>query len=326
MLELGYALSSEEHMPSDLVRFAQRAEQAGFSFALISDHFHPWISKQGQSPFVWSVIGAIAATTSRLRLGTGVTCPTIRTHPAIIAQAAATTAAMMPGRFFLGVGTGENLNEHVIGRKWPAAAVRQEMLSEALDVIRLLWKGGNRSHRGRYFRVENACLYTLPKEPPPIYVAAGGPKMGQLAARIGDGLITAGDETKVIKEFNAAGGRRKPKYSQITVCWAKTEKEARRTAFEWWPIPAFAWPLLSELALPQYFEEAAKSIDEDEIAESILCSPDAEKHIDRIRELAKSGANHVYVHQVGKDQEGFFRFYEREVLPEFGVRRPRRAA
>jgi G6PDH family F420-dependent oxidoreductase len=326
MLELGYSLSSEEHPPSDLVRFAQRAEQAGFSFALISDHFHPWISKQGQSPFVWSVIGAIAATTNRLRLGTGVTCPTIRIHPAILAQAAATAAAMMPGRFFLGVGTGENLNEHVIGRKWPAAAVRQEMLAESLDVMRLLWKGGNRSHRGRYFRVENACLYTLPKEPPPIYVAAGGPKMSQLAARVGDGLITAGDEAQIIKEFNAGGGKRKPKYSQITVCWAKTEKEARRLALEWWPISAFAWPLLSELALPQYFEEAAKSIDEDAIAESILCGPDAEKHIDKIREAAKAGASHVYVHQVGKDQEGFFRFYEREVLPEFGVSRSRRAA
>jgi len=171
MPELGYSLSSEEFSASDLVRFARRAEEAGFSFAVISDHFHPWTSKQGQSPFVWNVIGAIAATTKRIRLGTGVTCPTIRIHPAIIAHAAATAAAMMPGRFFLGVGAGENLNEHIIGRKWPPTAVRQEMLEEAISVIRKLWQGGNKSHRGRYFIVENAQLFTLPKVLPPIYIA-----------------------------------------------------------------------------------------------------------------------------------------------------------
>src|SRR5919206_1834888 len=142
MVELGYALSSEEHLPNDLIRYAQRAEEVGFTFALISDHYHPWIDQQGQSPFVWSVIGAIAQATQRLRLGTGVTCPIIRTHPAIIAQAAATSAALMPGRFFLGVGSGENLNEHVLGDKWPAPDERLEMLEEAVEVIRLLWQGG----------------------------------------------------------------------------------------------------------------------------------------------------------------------------------------
>jgi G6PDH family F420-dependent oxidoreductase len=325
MLELGYSLSSEEHPPSDLVRFAQRAELAGFSFALISDHFHPWTSKQGHSPFVWSVIGAIAATTRQLRLGTGVTCPMMRIHPAIIAHAAATAAAMMPGRFFLGVGTGENLNEHVVGHKWPPSAVRREMMEEAVTVIRTLWKGGNKSHRGRYFTLENACLFTLPKEPPPIYIAAGGHKMAERAARIGDGLITAGDEASVIKQFNAAGGRRKPKYSQLTVCWARTEKEAIRIARELWPISVLPWPLLSELALPQYFEEAATLASEEAIAEAVVCGPDPEKHIKQIRDAAKTGADHIYVHQIGKDQEGFFRFYEREVLPAFRIR-PRRAA
>jgi coenzyme F420-dependent glucose-6-phosphate dehydrogenase len=319
MLEIGYSLSSEEHSSNDLVRFAQRAEQAGFSFALISDHYHPWTSKQGQSPFVWGVIGGIAATTKKLRLGTGVTCPTMRIHPAIIAQAAATAAAMMPGRFFMGVGSGENLNEHVIGQKWPTVPVRQEMLEEAVSVIRLLWEGGNKSHRGRYFTVENARLYTLPQEPPPLYVAAGGVKMAEFAARIGDGVITAGDEQPVIKAFNSAGGRKKPKYSQFTVCWAKTEKEARRIAHEWWPIAALPWSLLSELAIPRYFEEAAENVNEDAVAEAIVCGPDPEQHIAKIRKLAKAGADHVYVHQVGRDQEGFFRFYEREVLPELGI-------
>src|SRR2546425_3414503 len=213
MLDLGYSLSSEEHGPSDLVRFAYRAEQAGFSFASISDHYHPWTSKQGQSPFVWSVIGGIAATTKKIRLGTGVTCPTMRIHPAVIAQAAATAAAMMPGRFFLGVGTGENLNEHIVGRKWPPLVVRQEMLEEAVSVIRLLWEGRNKSHHGLHFTVENARLFTLPAKPPPIFVAAGGKNMGKLAARIGDGLITAGDEGTVINAFNSVGGRREPKYA-----------------------------------------------------------------------------------------------------------------
>src|SRR2546421_6114499 len=167
MLELGYSLSSEEHPAANLVRFAQRAEQAGFSFALISDHFHPWTTKQGQSPFAWSVIGAIAATTKDLRLGTGVTCPLIRIHPAIVAQAGATAAAMMPDRFFLGLGTGENLNEHIVAQKWPSSEIRQEMLQEAVDVIRNLWEGRNTSHNGRYFAVENAQLFTLPDEHPP---------------------------------------------------------------------------------------------------------------------------------------------------------------
>ena len=176
MTEIGYALSSEEHRPSDLARNARRAEEAGFSFALISDHFHPWVDRQGHSPFVWSVIGGIAQTTERLRLGTGVTCPTMRIHPAIIAHAAATAADMMPGRFFLGVGTGENLNEHVLGDHWPPADVRREMLEEAVDVIRLLWQGGVQSHYGDYYTVENARLYTLPDELPPIVLAASGTK------------------------------------------------------------------------------------------------------------------------------------------------------
>src|SRR3954462_12739074 len=155
MTTYGYKLSSEEHPAPDLVRYAQRAEQAGFEFGAISDHFHPWIDKQGESPFVWSVIGAIAATTERFRLGTAVTCPTIRIHPAILAQAAATAASMMPGRFFLGVGTCENLNEHVLGEGWPPIDIRLEMLEEAVEVMRLLWQGGNQSFYGDYFEVEN---------------------------------------------------------------------------------------------------------------------------------------------------------------------------
>jgi G6PDH family F420-dependent oxidoreductase len=176
VVRLGYALSSEEWRPSDLVRGARLAEEAGFSFALISDHFHPWIDAQGQSPFVWSVLGGIAESTSTLEVGTGVTAPIVRIHPAIIAQAAATVGSMLEGRFFLGVGTGENLNEHITGARWPDWDVRSKMLEEAVEVIRDLWRGEVTSHDGRFYTVENARIYTLPEHPVPIHVAASGPR------------------------------------------------------------------------------------------------------------------------------------------------------
>jgi coenzyme F420-dependent glucose-6-phosphate dehydrogenase len=317
MVEIGYALSSEEHLPGDLVRNARRAEEVGFTFALISDHFHPWIDRQGQSPFVWSVIGAISQATTRLKLGTGVTCPTIRIHPAIIAQAAATAAAMMPGRFFLGVGTGENLNEHILGDRWPAHDERMEMLEEAVEVIRLLWEGGTQTHRGFYYTVERARIYTLPDEPPPIMVAASGPKAAEWAGRIGDGLISTAPEKELIKKFHEAGGEGKPLYGQFTVCWAKDEEEAKRTAFQWWPNAAIRGELSQELPQPAHFEQAAKMVSEEDVAEAIVCGPDADKHIEKIKEFIEAGFDHVYIHQVGPDQEGFFDFYQKEVLPRF---------
>lgn len=208
MTEFGYALSSEEHAPNDLVCYAVRAEQIGFTFALISDHFHPWTDRQGHSPFVWTVIGGIAQATQRLRLGTGVTCPTIRTHPAIIAQAAATSAAMMPGRFFLGVGSGENLNEHILGDYWPPSDVRLDMLEEAVEVMRLLWEGGTKSHEGPYYNtVHNARIYTLPSEPPPVYMAVGGSRSAKLAGRIADGIVSTAPRERLVTEFN--GDRRR---------------------------------------------------------------------------------------------------------------------
>ena len=208
MVEIGYSMSSEEHAPLDLVKYAKIAEDVGFSFALISDHYHPWISRQGHSPFVWSVIGAIATATDRLRVGTGVTCPLMRMHPAIVAQAAATAAAMMPGRFFLGVGTGENLNEHVLGEGWPDADTRRAMLEEAIDVLRALWSGGEQSHFGRFFTVDNARLYTLPDEPPQVMVAAGTRATAELAGRLGDGLIGTAPDSDLVAAFEHAGGRR----------------------------------------------------------------------------------------------------------------------
>ena len=316
MLRLGYALSSEEHRPSDLVANARRAEEAGFEFALISDHFHPWIDKQGQSPFVWSVIGAIAEATERLELGTGVTCPTMRIHPAIIAQAAATAAALMPGRFFLGVGTGEQLNEHILGQRWPSVDIRREMLEEAIEVIRALWTGELTTHRGRWYHVEDARLYTLPEELPRIAVAAAGPKAAELAGRAGDGLISTSPDAELVEAYRDAGGDG-PCYGSLTVCVAKSEQEAKRIAHERWPNAGLKGPLAWELPQPAHFEAAAAMVTPDDVAESVVCSADIEQHGEKIQEFADAGFDHVFVHQVGPDQHAFFKLYEEELLPQF---------
>jgi G6PDH family F420-dependent oxidoreductase len=316
MVELGYALSSEEHTPNDLVRYARRAEEIGFPYALISDHFHPWIDNQGNSPFVWSVIGGIAQATQRLRLGTGVTCPTVRIHPAILAQASATAACMLPGRFFFGVGSGEALNEHILGDHWPPAPVRQDMLEEAIEIIRLLWEGEEQSYWGEYYTVENARIYTLPDELPPIYVAASGLDAAELAGEIGDGLISTSPDTELIQEFERAGGVGKPRYGQVTVCWAEDEQAALHTALTCWPISGMPGPLHADLPTPAHFEAAARMVKEDEIRKNIVLGPDVDRHLEEIRKMEEAGFTHVYIHQIGPDQEGFFRFYQREILPQ----------
>jgi coenzyme F420-dependent glucose-6-phosphate dehydrogenase len=315
MVALGYALSSEECPPNDLVRYAQRAEEVGFTFAMISDHYHPWIDRQGHSAFVWSVIGAIAHTTTRLRLATGVTCPTMRLHPAIVAHAAATAAAMMPGRFALGVGTGENLNEHILGTRWPPHDIRLAMLEEAIEVIRLLWRGGTQTHRGRYYTVENARLYTLPDVLPPILVAASGPQAAETAGRIGDGFVTTREEEDILAHFIAGGGGDKPRYRQFTACWAQDEASAQRTAYAYWPNAGLTGELSQELPTPAYFAQAVQLVRAEDIGQVILCGPDPAKHVEKIQQLTEAGYDHIYVHQVGPDQEGFLRFYEHDVLP-----------
>ena len=313
---IGYKLSAEEHAPLALVEQARRAEEIGFSFAMISDHYHPWVDTQGQAAFVWSVLGGVAHATSRLVLGTGVTCPTLRIDPTIVAQAVATTAAMLPGRFIFGVGTGERLNEHVLGQHWPPANVRREMLVEAVEVIRQLWTGDQVDFDGDYYTVENARIYTRPDEPPPIFVAASGTKAAELAGQLGDGLITTDADREVAEAFANAGGQGKPRYAEVAVCWAADEAQARRTAFEYWPISGLQGELTAELSTPAHFEQACKLVTEDMVAESVVCGPDPERHVAQIREYLAAGYDHVWVHQIGPDQEGFFGFYEREVLPK----------
>jgi coenzyme F420-dependent glucose-6-phosphate dehydrogenase len=317
MTLIGYSLSCEEHAPVDLVRNARRAEEAGFEYALISDHFHPWIDRQGESPFVWGVLGAIAEATERLRIGTGVTCPTIRMHPAIVAHASATAAALMPGRFFLGVGSGENLNEHVHGDRWPPAKDRLSMLAEAIGLIRELWTGKLTSHRDEHYRVENARLYTVPDEPPELMVAASGGESAGLAGRLGDGLITVSPDADTVKAFGDAGGEGKPRFGQLHVCWAETEEEGRKTALEWFPNVALPGDLSQELPNPWQFEQASSLLSEDDMAEIAACGPDPELHREMIGRFEEAGCDHVYVHQIGPDQAGFFDFYEREILPGY---------
>jgi coenzyme F420-dependent glucose-6-phosphate dehydrogenase len=321
MIELGYTLSSEEHPPRRLVDVARQAEDAGFAFALISDHYHPWIDRQGHSPFVWSVIGGVAQATERIRLGTGVTCPTMRVHPAIVAQAAATSAAMMPGRFFLGVGSGENLNEHILAGRYPSADIRLEMLEEAIQVIRSLWEGGMTSHRGRFYEVENARVYTLPEQPPPIYVAGSGGRSASVAADLGDGLIGVSPSKDFIQAYRDAGGAG-PRYAQLHVCWAEREDEGRRTAREVWPNVAIPGELGQELPLPRHFEQAAQAVTEDMVAKMVPCGPDPELHLEQIQKFVDAGFDHVYVHQIGDDQEGAIDFYRKEIMPRLDQLNP----
>ncbi len=316
-MDIGYALSSEEHDPNQLVRNARQAEDIGFSFALISDHFHPWVSRQPHSPFVWSVIGGIAQATTRLRLGTGVTCPIMRIHPAILAQAAATAAAMMPDRFFFGIGTGENLNEHIVGERWPPFDIRLAMLAEAVELIRELWQGETTSYWGEYYTVEDARIFTLPPAPPPIMVAASGSKTAKFAGSEGDGLINTKPDAEIVEAFQTTGGRDKPCFGQLTVCWAADEKKARATAHEWWPNAGLASPLSQELRTVAHFDQAAKAVTEEQVAESVVCGPHPERHLAAIQEFIDAGYDHVYIHQVGPDQQGFFDFYAQHILPEF---------
>lgn len=313
-MEIGFWLSSEEHGPTEMVRTAQRAESAGFPYVQLSDHFHPWIDRQGQSPFVWSVIAGIAATTKDLRVGTGVTCPIGRIHPAIVAHAAATSAVMLDGRFFLGVGTGENLNERVTGAKLPPIETRQEMLEEAIDLMRKLFRGGERSFRGRFFQVEDARLYTL-GDAPPIYVAASGPASADLAARAGDGLISTSPDPELVAKYDRAGGAGKPKYIELQVCWAPTVTAGRDLAHELWPTKALGGQIAQELRRPADFETVAEQVTPERSTERTPVGPDVEPYLEAVRERVDAGFDHIGLHQIGPDQDGFLAFWEHELRP-----------
>jgi G6PDH family F420-dependent oxidoreductase len=312
-MKIGYFLSSEEHGPRELVELARRAEDAGFHALWISDHYHPWIDEQGHSPFVWSVIGALAEATT-LPVTTGVTCPTMRIHPAVVAQAAATSAVMLEGRFSFGVGSGEALNEHILGEHWPEADVRLEMLEEAIEVIRTLWSGGQQSHRGRHYTVENARLYDLPDEPPPILVSGFGPKATKLAARIGDGFATTSPDEEAIGLYRSEGGTG-PVHAGTKVCFMSDEDEARATAHRLWPNEALPGELAQVLPTPAHFEQATEMIDPDDLVTPV--GPDIDKHVESLQQYADAGVDELFVQQIGPAQDPFFERWAPAVLPRF---------
>jgi coenzyme F420-dependent glucose-6-phosphate dehydrogenase len=314
VVSFGYTLSSEEHPPTDLVGNARRAEEVGFDFVSISDHFHPWVSAQGHSPFVWSVLGALAASTERLRVGVGVTCPIVRIHPAILAQATATTSLLFEGRFFWGVGTGEALNEHILGHRWPRPEVRLAMLDEAIAVIRRLWTGDTVDHRGEFYEVDNARIFDPPTEPPPIVVSAFGPKAIDLAARIGDGYWGTAPQAELVDRYREGGGTG-PRYAQIDVCWATDVAAARKTVHEIWPNGGISGQLSQDLPTWTHFEEAAAMVTEDDAVEHVPCGPEVGPILASVRSYVDAGYDHLYFHQIGPDQEGFLRFWADDLAP-----------
>ncbi|WP_184717944.1 LLM class F420-dependent oxidoreductase [Streptosporangium saharense] len=315
MTRFGYFLSCEEHDPKELVRQAKLAEQAGFQALWISDHYHPWLDEQGQSPFVWSVIGALAEAVS-LPITTAVTCPLVRIHPAIIAQAAATSAVLTDGRFRLGVGTGEALNEHILGDPWPPAAVRMEMLEEAVELIRRLWTGELVTHRGQYYDVDTARLYTLPEEPPEVYVSGLGERAAELAGRIADGFVTTGPSAELVEAFHKAGGAGKTTQGGLKVCYAADEAQGRAHVHRLWPNQGIKGEASQLLPLPRHFEQLAEMVSEDDAVASSPCGPDPERHLAAIREYVDAGFDEVYVNQIGPEQDAFFDFYATKILPE----------
>jgi G6PDH family F420-dependent oxidoreductase len=313
-MKLGLFLSSEEWGPVDLVRQAQRGEEAGFHALWISDHYHPWIDEQGHSPFVWGTIGAIAQA-SNMRVTTGVTCPTVRIHPAVIAHAAATASILLEGRFQLGVGSGEALNEHILGDRWPPAETRLEMLEEAVEVIRTLWQGGNQDHRGKHYLVENARIYDLPDEPPEILVSGFGPLATKLAARIGDGYCTTAPD-ELIELYRSEGGKG-PVQAGTKVCFDSDEAKARETAYRLWPNEHLPGELAQVLPTPAHFEQASELVTEDMVADTVPCGPDLDRHMEALQEYADAGVDELFVQQIGPNQDEFFDTWAKEVLPHF---------
>jgi G6PDH family F420-dependent oxidoreductase len=299
MTTFGYFLSSEEHGPKALVRQAQLAEASGFSSVFISDHFHPWLDEQGESPFVWSVIGAIGATTA-LEVTTGVTCPTMRTHPAVIAQAAATSSLLLDGRFRLGVGTGENLNEH--------------MLAEAIDVMRKLWTGQLVSHRGANYVVDRARVYSSSDGPIPVLMSAFGTKAAEVAADLADGLVSTSPDDEVLSTYRKNGGQT-PLVAAVKVCWDHDEDAAIDRAQRLWRSSAVPGSLAQELAIPSMFDEASEMVDRDTIKEKFACGPDAQRHVEAIRPYIEAGFDEIFISQIGDDQQGWFDFFREEVDP-----------
>jgi G6PDH family F420-dependent oxidoreductase len=311
-MQIGYKLATEAFGPRELIRQAVLAEQAGFDFVEMSDHYHPWLEAQGHSAFTWNLLSAIAMKTERIGLVTGVTCPSVRYHPAIIAQAAATLAIISDGRFTLGVGAGERLNEHVVGTGFPARRERHERLREALEIIRLLWQGGYRSYEGKYLRLEDARVFDLPAEPPVIAVAASGRQSAGIAAELGDGLFATEPDGDLVSTWHRLGGHG-PAYGEMPLAWAPDEDAAVQAVLEKNSFALTGWKVMAELPNPVNFEAATASIGPGQVRERFACGPDAERHLRVARQFADAGFDHLVALNGGPDPDGFMDFFAREL-------------
>jgi G6PDH family F420-dependent oxidoreductase len=311
-MRIGYKLATEGFGPKELIRQAVLAEQAGFDFVEMSDHYHPWVEAQGHSAFTWSLLPAIAMRTERIGLATGVTCPSMRYHPAIIAQAAATMAIISDGRFTLGVGAGERLNEHVTGEGFPARRVRHGRFREALEIIRLLWRGGYRSYDGKYIKLEDARVFDLPEELPVIAVAASGPESAKIAAELGDGLFAVEPDGDLVSSWHGLGGHG-PAYGEMPLAWAEDERSAVRAVLEKNSFALAGWKVMSELPNPVNFEAVTASVTPDQVREAFACGPDPKRHLDVARRFADAGFDHLVAMNAGPDPDGFMDFFAREL-------------
>jgi G6PDH family F420-dependent oxidoreductase len=318
MIKFGYKLMSEEHGPQALVENARRAEAAGFDFVSISDHFHPWLESQGHSPYAWSVLGAIAATTSRIGIATGLTCPIIRYHPAIIAQAAATIAVMSDNRFTLAIGAGERLNEHVTGARWPSIPERHEMLRDAIDIFRILWKGGVHTIRRAHYTVDHAQVFDLPSEPIPIVVGVSGPHSVALAAQKADGIMATEPKAELVQRYRQLAPRAGPRYAEVVLAYGDSEQAALELVHDRFRFGALGWSVQSEIPTVEGFEAASQYVRPEDLKSSAGVGPDPENHLKMIRQYVDAGFDHVVLVGVGPDQAKFIDFFERELKPRLG--------
>jgi len=313
-MRLGFKLFAEAYSPTEIVAQAARAEQAGFDFVEVSDHFHPWVPEHQHSGFAFSMLAAAAARTSTIELATGVTCPIIRYHPAVVAQAAATMALLSEGRFILGIGAGERLNEHVVGNGWPTVSIRHEMLREALEIIRLLWSGGYHSYQGKHLRLEDARVFDLPDSPPQIAVAAGGPAAARIAGELGDALFATEPREDLVTQYRSAGGQGS-RYGEVPLAWATTEDEAAVSAHRLFRFGMTGWKVQAELPNPVNFDAASRFITPEHLKEQFGCGPDVARHVEIARPFVAAGYDRLALINAGPDMDGFFDFFTKDLGP-----------
>jgi len=316
MTRFGYTLMTEQSGPKELVSYAQAAEEAGFDFEVSSDHYSPWLTEQGHAPYAWTVLGAVAHATERVELMTYVTCPTLRYHPAVVAQKAATLQLLADGRFTLGLGAGENLNEHVVGQGWPAVATRQAMLAEAIGIIRELHTGELVDHRGEHFQVDSARIWDVPDGGVDLAVAVSGERSIETFAPLADHLVAVEPDASLVDTWNGvsgaphiggAGGSARA-IGQIPICWGPDLEEATRTAHEQFRWFGGGWAVNADLPTPAGFAGASQYVSPDDVAESIPCGPDLDAIVEAVAPFWKAGFTDVAVVQVGDaSQEAFLR-------------------